>query len=213
MTTCELLDAVKARYKLPSDYALAHFMGIARSGISSYRSGKTKLDDSIAIKVAKVLELDPGHVLACIHAERARRDDVREIWQKTAKALKRSVGALLVCLLFYSAGGQNALASTAYAGKLPTLIIMLNWLAWLRRRLRTILTGMRFNLLNPSLLLATCLLLSACGDIDDILDTSERLEARSARAEKVLDRIDQCLNAGVRLEPGPDPNTYVVHCL
>ena len=161
MTTCDFLDALKARYKLPSDYALAHFMGIARSGISSYRSGKTRLDDSIAMKVAKLLDLDAGYVVACAHAERANRDDVRDMWQKTANALKRSAGALLVCLLFYSAGGQNALASTAYAGKLPTFIIMLNWLGWLRRRLRAILIGMRFNVLNPALLLAACLLLSS----------------------------------------------------
>ena len=165
MTTCDFLDALKARYKLPSDYALAHFMGIARSGISSYRSGKTRLDDSIAMKVAKLLDLDAGYVVACAHAERAKRDDVRDMWQKTANALKRSAGALLVCLLFYSAGGQNALASTAYAGETANFHYYVKlFFAWLRRWLRAIFTSMR---LRPGLL-AACLLVSAChNDRDD----------------------------------------------
>ena len=165
MTTCEFLDAVKARYELPSDYALAHFLGIAKSGISHYRNHKTCLDDFIAIKVAKVLDLDAGYVVACAHAERAKRDDVRDMWQKTANALKRSAGALLVCLLFYSAGGQNALASTAYVGETANFHYYVKlFFAWLRRRLRAIFTSMR---LRP-LLLAACLLLSACGsDRDD----------------------------------------------
>ena len=87
MTTCEFLDAIKARYGLPSDYALAHFTGIGKAGISGYRKGKSRLDDANAIKVASLLELNPGYVLACIHAERAKSDDVRETWQRTAKAL------------------------------------------------------------------------------------------------------------------------------
>lgn len=112
MKTVNFLDAIKTRYRLPSDYALAHFLGVSKAVISSYRVRKSRLDDAIALKVAKLLELDPGYVAACIHAERARRDDVREMWQKTANALKRSGGAVLVCLLF-TAGGMLIGHSTA----------------------------------------------------------------------------------------------------
>lgn len=61
-------------------------------------------------------------------------------------------------------------------------------------------------------LVAACLLLSACGDIEDLVDSSERLETRAARSEAVLDRIDQCLNAGAVLEPQPD-GSYLIRCL
>lgn len=185
MTTRDFLDAIKARYRLPSDYALAHFMGISKGIVSSYRVGKSGIGDQTALKVAKLLELDPGYVLACLHAERAHRDDVREIWQKTAQTLKGTAAIAVICF------------------QLSILCqIGIRWLQrWIRR-----------SPARPALLSA-CLLLSACGDIEDLVDAAEALEARAARAEAVLDRIDVCLNSGAIVEPGADANTYVIHCL
>lgn len=44
-TTTQFLDQIKARYGLPSDYALAAKLGITQSGVSSYRVGRSKLGD------------------------------------------------------------------------------------------------------------------------------------------------------------------------
>jgi hypothetical protein len=41
----------------------------------------------MAIRVAELLELDPGYVLACMAAERAQRPVVREAWERLAASL------------------------------------------------------------------------------------------------------------------------------
>lgn len=98
MKTVDFLDALKARYEIASDYALAPFLGVSQQTISQYRAKPQYLDDKVAIKVAQLLDLHPGYVLACVHAERAKRPEVREVWEKTANALKGFGLAVLVAL-------------------------------------------------------------------------------------------------------------------
>lgn len=86
-TTIQFLDALKARHDLPSDYAARKILDVSKATISNYRVGKTFFDDDVALKVAALLELDPGYVLACIHEERTKRPQVKEAWHKVAQAL------------------------------------------------------------------------------------------------------------------------------
>lgn len=88
MKTIEFLDAVKERHNLTSDYQLAKFLKIRQSGISHYRTGKGGFDDEVAIKIAGVLDMPAGYVLACAHAEReAKRPKVRDAWEKLARTM------------------------------------------------------------------------------------------------------------------------------
>lgn len=87
-TTTKLLDQVKVRYGLPSDYALAAKLEVTRAGISSYRTGRSHLGDDAALKVAELLELDAGYVLASMEAERAQTDAARKVWEQAADRLK-----------------------------------------------------------------------------------------------------------------------------
>lgn len=86
-TTVDFLDALKARHHLPSDYALAKILGITRSAVSCYRSGKVALGEEMALKVAELLETEPGYVLARIAEERTKRPQVKAAWRKVAEAL------------------------------------------------------------------------------------------------------------------------------
>ena len=90
-TTVEFLDALKVRYNLPSDYKLAKFLIIGQQTISNYRQKGHAFDDAIALKVAELLELPPGHVLACIHEERSKRPQVKAAWHQVARALAPAV--------------------------------------------------------------------------------------------------------------------------
>lgn len=86
-TTVEFLDALKARYHLKSDYALAKFLQTNTQNISRYRKGWT-FDAEISLKVAGLLELPVGYVLACIEEERAaKRPEIKAAWRKVADAL------------------------------------------------------------------------------------------------------------------------------
>lgn len=99
-TTNQLLDKVKNRYRLRSDYALAKALHMSRERISKYRTKGGALAEENALKVAEMLELDEGYVLACMEAERAQTDAARSAWERLADRLKSGgVAAALLLLL------------------------------------------------------------------------------------------------------------------
>lgn len=94
-TTLEYLDAVKAKFGIESDYALAPRIGVTRAAISKYRNKKDHMGDETAIRVAALLELDTALVLAAVHVERARSDTERAAWLELFERL----GGLAVSLV------------------------------------------------------------------------------------------------------------------
>lgn len=105
-TTIEFLDAVKARHSLPSDYALAKKLDVSQQCVSRWRIGKDTIGDLAAIKVAKLLEMDQRYVVACAHAERAKQDDERALWQGFA-ALLPQPAAKRLCIMLSRVGGKT----------------------------------------------------------------------------------------------------------
>lgn len=73
MTTLEYLDAVKAAYNITSDYQLAKKLGISTTRISNYRTGRSVMEDDLAVKVAYLLDKNPLTVLADAHILREER--------------------------------------------------------------------------------------------------------------------------------------------
>jgi transcriptional regulator with XRE-family HTH domain len=86
-TPAELLDAIRERHNLPSDYAVAKTMGVPRQLVSRWRQGHGGMSDDHAARVAELLGLDPGHVLARLYAERATSDHARSLWLDLARRL------------------------------------------------------------------------------------------------------------------------------
>ena len=82
--TVEYLDELKRRYGISSDYKLAKLIGITYQAVSQYRNKGTTLRDDVALKVAELLELPPGKVLADMQAERAKDARVRDAWRQIA---------------------------------------------------------------------------------------------------------------------------------
>lgn len=87
MNTNQLLDAVKDRFNIPSDYALAPKIGVTRAMVSRYRNRAESLSDDKAMLVADLLELDPGYVLNCMNAERAKTEAAKAAWERAAERL------------------------------------------------------------------------------------------------------------------------------
>lgn len=96
--TNELLDEVKRRHKIGSDYALAKRLGITRSVVSAYRTGKRNLGEDVAVTVADLLDVDPGYVLACMEAERTTHPAARAAWERMADLVKRHGAAAIFVL-------------------------------------------------------------------------------------------------------------------
>ncbi|EGA69591.1 putative phage-like protein [Vibrio sinaloensis DSM 21326] len=61
--TNELLDQVKAKYELPSDYKLAQKLGVGRSRLSNWRNGTCSMDWDIAFQIADLLGADDQNVV------------------------------------------------------------------------------------------------------------------------------------------------------
>ena len=121
-TTNQLLDAIKARHGITSEYRLTRTIGITDNTLRNYRHGATVPDDAVAVKLAEMLELDPGYVVACVHAERAKEPQLRKVWEGIAiqieRALevsKRAAHALvfaIFAMLFSGGPDGGALAAT-----------------------------------------------------------------------------------------------------
>ncbi|PSV47292.1 transcriptional regulator [Photobacterium indicum] len=61
--TIELLDMVKARYNLTSDYQLAKKLNVTGARVSNWRCKKNSMDWDIAFAIADLLELEDHKVV------------------------------------------------------------------------------------------------------------------------------------------------------
>ena len=148
-TTLEFIADLKKKTGLESDYAIAKLLGVTRNALSLYRTGKGFMGDEVALKVADLLGLEGGYVLACIAAERSKNERVKKAWAWWAdhKSLA-AVLAVLAVLPFAPWIDQDSLSGIALLGFTTTeggalyimsnditaywpLLILLATLAWL----------------------------------------------------------------------------------
>lgn len=140
-TSVELLDAVKQKYRMTSDYQLAKRLGESRNRISNYRVGRSTFDETMALKIAHELDLDEGYVLACIAAERAQHEETRKAWERVARRLA-TAAAIAVCIVPFGTPSPAEASSVQRVaqGVFPALCIMLNLM---RRRIRPLIQWLR----------------------------------------------------------------------
>lgn len=130
-STVEFLDAIKDKYELRSDYALAKFMGWRQTRISQYRVGDRELDDDGCVQVAEKLGLPPAHVMACMASRRAENASLRRYWEEAAKLLKDGTWAVLLAAVL----GAGAPRSSEAQGALQPLTgRSIHYAQWRRRR-------------------------------------------------------------------------------
>src|SRR5258708_481107 len=98
--TCrDLLDEIKRKHGLRSDYALAKHLEVRVQLISNYRNRRSFPDEVMACRLADELGLPRGYVLACVAAERADRaekDDLADTWRALAKKMGVTVALVLI---------------------------------------------------------------------------------------------------------------------
>lgn len=120
-TTLDFLDAVKARHSIASDYKLAKVIGASKQTISSYRNGKSAMEDSIVLRVADLLDEDPAVMLAAVHAERAKRPEEKAAWRSIMERLGGAAACALLGLALVSPSPSQA---SQPAPEKPALKIM-----------------------------------------------------------------------------------------
>lgn len=125
-TTVEFLDAIKARYNLPSDYALAPYLGVTRSSVSRLRNKQDFLGDSTALRVAELLDLDPGVVAAAAHAERARQPAEKAMWEDVWKKLGGLAATVAIGVGLVGAPSPTQASESSEVSANPLICIMLH---------------------------------------------------------------------------------------
>lgn len=124
-TTIEFLNAVMEKHDIKSDNQLALFLGCTRASVSAYRYKKSFMDDSIALKVSETLGIDSGYILACVHAERARKPEEKKAWFDIAQRMAIAAAVLIVIALpFQFDAGHPATLAALTIGNTSPLYIM-----------------------------------------------------------------------------------------
>jgi len=102
MKTTDYLDRLAVAFstdgKPASDYAIAKRLGIPKQCMTRYRNHGGTFKESVALKVAQALKIDPAPLLAEIMAERAKDATVRRVWLRVAREVggKASRAALFL---------------------------------------------------------------------------------------------------------------------
>jgi len=109
-TVDQLLDAIKVRHKIVSDYKLAQFLGMTDSAIRNYRHKRSLPDEVACVKIAQALDLDGDVLAAQIQAQRARDVETKDFWRRLAVRLQ--TGAVHASVMM-------ALAMISIAGYAP----------------------------------------------------------------------------------------------
>lgn len=97
-TTRQLLEAVKRRHGITSDYALAQRLGVSRQVISAYMNKRTTLGEAMCMRIADELGVPRAAVLAAMAGERTHDEEVRKVWRDAVKKLGGVAAAVMVLL-------------------------------------------------------------------------------------------------------------------
>lgn len=109
LKTTAFIDKLRRDLKLPSDYAVAKRLHVRTTTISNYRAGRSTMGEDVAYRVAVLLDMDPGYVMACAREEAARTPELRKAWHRAAMAIKRCQAAVLVlavCVGLWAPAGR-----------------------------------------------------------------------------------------------------------
>ena len=130
MKTTDYLDAVRARFELDSDNAISKKIGVSRQNVSNYRHKRHFFDDSVAARVARLLDIEPGVVIADAQAERAKTPEMIKTWKRISKQLGQAAShavyalfAVILSGLALFAPAQDAQAQGVEAEK-PKVYIL-----------------------------------------------------------------------------------------
>jgi hypothetical protein len=96
MKTAEYLDLVRETLHLPSDYALQKPLGVSKSQLSAYRTGKESLSDVMAQRVSEICQIPLGKVLLDVHMEKSKSPELRAAWQGIMEKISESFKDLLL---------------------------------------------------------------------------------------------------------------------
>ncbi len=93
MNTSEYLDAAQKALDVKSDNALANTLGLNRTAISHYRTGRNAFDNRTAFIIANALGMNPLEVIRDMEIQRAKDEKTRSFWTNMKPLIQHGVHA------------------------------------------------------------------------------------------------------------------------
>lgn len=103
----EILDAIKARHNLPTDYQAAKILQISQSRMSKALKNNSTPEDDVIIEAENLLQLPPGSLLMKAHAERTKCKQAALIFSKLANELGRHAASIFIFISITYTIGQS----------------------------------------------------------------------------------------------------------
>jgi predicted transcriptional regulator len=101
-TSKDFLIAVKAKTGATSDYALAKLLDTSTTVISNYMTKNRPMSDDIGLKVASILEIDQGIVLAALQVERSKNETEKKAWTALFERLGGVAASVMIATTIFS---------------------------------------------------------------------------------------------------------------
>lgn len=128
MDSKALLAAVRAAQGIPSNYRLARVLGVPDNTVQRWNTGSNTPDDLMAARLAQLADLDPGSVVAAMHAQRAAAPEERALWERISERLAATASTAAAVILsallgvtFTPDAGAMAHSSAPMASGSPTM--------------------------------------------------------------------------------------------
>lgn len=119
-----VLDSIKSRHDLKSDYAVCKMLGISGPLVSGWRHGKSLPDERMCKKLAEAAGIDPLVLAASMQAQRSKTDDARTMWQAIAERLQMAahgaaaaIFAVVIAMGFVAGDARAASAGDVHASE------------------------------------------------------------------------------------------------
>lgn len=103
--TRQYMEQVKRRLEIESDYALAKHLRVSKTTVSNYRNGYSAFSLAVCHRVAEILKIEPGIIVAAMEVDRHSGGSQKEIdtWKWIMQATKQAAGYAHVAVLALTA--------------------------------------------------------------------------------------------------------------
>ena len=96
-----LLDLIKTRHGLQSDYKLGLYLGVVNGSIRNYRHGRSYPDERVCQLLADAAGVDADVLIAQVNAARSRNAETKSVWERIALRLQTAAATAAVSGLFF----------------------------------------------------------------------------------------------------------------
>jgi len=110
MTFREILDQIKARYDLDTDYKACKILQISQSRVSIALKRESTPSDDVIYRCEKLLELPEGSLLIEFQAQRSKCTEAAKILHSISQRMLGTAAAVLFCI--YSVSMISPLENT-----------------------------------------------------------------------------------------------------